>query len=132
MLRRMVRLLISVAIRLAANAVGIIVATIFLSGMSINAAGFLTAIVIFTAVQLVADPLMTKISLTHVPVLRGGVALVTVLIGLIVTVAIGDGLHISGIGTWLAATVIVWLAALVAALLIPVVFVKRRVADRRA
>jgi putative membrane protein len=132
MLRRMVRLLISVAIRLAANAVGIIVATVFLSGMSINAAGFLTAIVIFTVVQLVADPLMTKISLTHVPVLRGGVALVTVLIGLIVTVAIGDGLHISGIGTWLAATVIVWLAALVAALLIPVVFVKRRVADRRA
>jgi putative membrane protein len=132
MLRRMVRLLISVAIRLAANAVGIIVATVFLSGMSINAAGFLTAIVIFTAVQLVADPLMTKISLTHVPVLRGGVALVTVLIGLIVTVAIGDGLHISGVGTWLAATVIVWLAALVAALLIPVVFVKRRVADRRA
>jgi putative membrane protein len=126
----MVRLLVSVLIRLAANAVGLVVATLFLHRMTISGTAFITAVAIFTAVEVVADPLLTKISLTHLPVLRGGVALVTTLVGLIVTTAVSDGLHISGFGTWLAATVIVWIAALVASLVLPLLFVKKSLRRR--
>ena len=40
----------------------------------------------------------------------------TTLIGLIITDIIFDGFSIEGVWTWLAATVIVWLGALIAAL----------------
>jgi hypothetical protein len=49
----------------------------------------------------------------------GGVALIATLIALIVTDLISDGLTIDGIGNWLAATVIVWAASLIAAWILP-------------
>ena len=121
----MVRLLVGVLVRLAANAVGLLVATAVLPRMTVSGVAFFTAVAIFTVVEVVADPLLTKISLTSLPVLRGGVALVTTLVGLIFTTALSDGLHISGLGTWAAATVVVWLAALVATLVLPLLFVKK-------
>lgn len=54
----------------------------------------------------------------------------TTLVGLIVTTAVSDGLHISGIGTWLAATVIVWIAAVVASVVLPLLFVKKSLRRR--
>ena len=73
---------------------------------------------------------VTQMALSRVPALRGGVALVATLAGLVVTAALSDGLSISGLTTWLLATVIVWLIALVGVLLLPLVLVKRSVQDR--
>lgn len=61
----MVRLLVSVLIRSAANAVGLVVAILFLHRMTISGTAFITAVAIFTAVDVAADPLLTKLSLTH-------------------------------------------------------------------
>ncbi len=49
--------------------------------MTITGAAFVVAVLIFTVVEVVADPLLTKIALTSVPALRGGVALVTTFVG---------------------------------------------------
>ncbi|MGB8649809.1 MAG: phage holin family protein [Mycobacteriales bacterium] len=127
----MVRLLISAGIRLLANAVGLIVAAAVLDGMTITGAAFVLAVLIFTVVEVLADPLLTRIALTKVPALRGGVALVTTLVGLAVTAAASDGLAIDGAKTWLLATLIVWLAALLAGLVLPVLLVRKAVKERR-
>ncbi len=49
-----------------------------------------------------------------------------------ITAAVSDGLSISGTTTWILATLIVWLAALLAALILPVFLVKKTVDNRRA
>ena len=81
-------------------------------------------------VEVLADPLFTKMSLRSVPALRGGVALVTTLVGLIITTWLSSGLQIHGLSTWLFATVIVWLAALIAGLILPIFLVKKAVDSR--
>jgi putative membrane protein len=128
----MIRMLIRIGIHLLANAVGLIVAAWILSGMTITGAAFVVAVVIFTAVEVVADPLLTRIAITSVPALRGGVALVTTFVGLLITSWLSSGLTINGVQTWVLATLIVWLAALVAALILPVFLVKKAVTERSA
>ncbi|HEY5247067.1 MAG TPA: phage holin family protein [Dermatophilaceae bacterium] len=126
----MIRMLVRVGIQLLANAIGLIVAAWVLDGMSISGAAFVVAVVIFTAVEVVADPLLTKIAIRSVPALRGGVALVTTFVGLLVTTWISSGLQIDGAQTWVLATLIVWLGALLAVLLLPVFLVKEAVQQR--
>ena len=128
----MIRLIISAGIKLLANALGLIVAAVVLDDMTITGAAFVVAVLIFTVVEVLADPLLTKISLTSVPALRGGVALVTTFLGLVITAAVSDGLSISGTTTWILATLIVWLAALLAALILPLLFLKKAVNNRQA
>jgi len=110
---------------LLANAVGLLVAAALLSGFHINGVAFVIAVVIFTLVEVVADPLITKVALTSVPALRGGVALVTTLVGLFVTTLISSGISINGLSTWILATLIVWLFALIATLVIPLFLFKK-------
>ena len=128
----MIRLIISAGIKLLANALGLITAAVVLDDVTITGAAFVIAVLIFTVVVVLADPLLTKISLTRVPALRGGVALVTTFLGLVITAAVSDGLSISGTTTWILATLIMWLAALAAALILPLLFVKKAVNNRQA
>ena len=123
-------MLIRIGIHLLANAIGLIVAAWILEGMTITGAAFVIAVLIFTAVEVVADPLVTKIAITSLPALRGGVALVTTFLGLLITTWLSSGLQIDGVRTWVLATLVVWLAALIADLLLPVILVKKAV-DRR-
>lgn len=123
-------MLVRVGIRLLANAVGLIVAAAILSGMSITGPAFVIAVLIFTVVQVVADPLVTKIAIRSVPAMRGGVALVTTFLSLLVTTWISSGLLIDGLKTWLLATLVVWLAALIAELILPMLLVKKSVGQR--
>lgn len=124
-------MLISAGIRLLANAIGLFVAALVLADMTIDGVAFVIAVAIFTLVEVITDPLMTKIAVEKAPALRGGVALITTFVGLIITTLISSGLQISGFTTWLAATVIVWLAALIAGLILPLIFVKNRAEERR-
>jgi len=57
--------------------------------------------------------------------------LATTLVGLIITAWISDGLSISGLDTWLLATLIVWLAALLAGVILPMLLVKKAVDNNR-
>jgi len=127
----MIRGLISFGIHLLANALGLIVAAWILDGMSIDGAAFVIAVLIFTLVEVILQPLMVKISLKHARALQGGTALATTLVGLIITAWISDGLSISGLDTWLLATLIVWLAALLAGVILPMLLVKKAVDNNR-
>ena len=68
----------------------------------------------------------------NAPALRGGVALIATLVGLIITTLVSDGLSIDGAVTWIAATVIVWLVSLLGVFVLPMIFLKKKVEERRA
>jgi hypothetical protein len=121
----MIRLLASAALHLLANTVGLVMASVLLDGFSINGSAFITAVLIFTAVEVVAGPLIIKMALTYLPVLIGGIALVTTFVGLFFTNIISDGLTITGLDTWILSSLIVWLCALLAGLVLPLVIFKK-------
>ncbi|WP_204112371.1 phage holin family protein [Shimia biformata] len=116
----MVRFLYSVAAYLVANAVGLLIAAILLPGFSIGFMAFVVAVLIFSVVQGVLGPVITKISMKKMPQLMGGISLVTIFIGLWLTSLIVSGMQIGGISNWLAATLLVWLGSLVAGILLPI------------
>lgn len=128
----MIRLIVRTLVALAANAVGLIVAASVLDGMELDATGFVTALVIFTIVYALMMPFLASQLRRGGSSLLGGVALVATLVSLIVTSLVADGLSISGIGTWIAATVIVWIASLLAAFILPFLGLKKYLEERRA
>lgn len=127
----MLRLLAALAVYLLANAVGLIVAAAVLDDMTLDAASFIASLVIFTAVEFVARPLVTKLALQYASALLGGTALVATLLGLVAAEWLSEGVQIDGFLTWALATVIVWIAALLANLLLPVLLLKRAVQTTR-
>jgi putative membrane protein len=128
----MIRLIVRTFVLLVANAVGLLVAAIVLDGVKIDAAGFILAVVIFTVVLALAQPFLVSSLRRRGSGVLGGVALIATLLSLIITDVVSSGLSISGIGDWLAATVIVWVAALLAAFILPFLGLKKYLEDRPA
>ncbi len=126
----MVRWLVSAAVHLAANAIGLLIAAAVLEGMSIDGIAFVIAVIIFTVVEVIMQPFFTKMAMNSAKALQGGTVLLTTLFGLIVTNLISDGLTIRGLSTWLLATLIVWIGAVIASLLLPVLIAKRAVGEK--
>ncbi len=127
----MVRFLVSTLVSLLASAVGIIVAAAVLEDMTVNSSAFIVAVLIFTLVNALATPFLANVARKGATALLGAVALISTLVSLIVTHAINDGFSIHGLSTWVIAAVIVWLAGLVAAIIIPVLLVKAGVQSAR-
>ena len=125
----MVRFLWSTAAYLVANAIGLLIAVVLLPGFAIDPLSFVVAVAIFSLVQSVLGPLITKISLKSFPQLMGGIALVAIFVGLFVTDIIMDGMQIGGIANWLAATLLVWIGSLVASILLPI-YVFKQLAEK--
>jgi uncharacterized membrane protein YvlD (DUF360 family) len=124
-------MLISIAIQLAASAVGLIVASLLLEDMSLSGLAFVTAVAIFTITTAIINPFVMKMAVKQAQALLGASALITTFLGLLITHLLTDGLQISGADTWLFATLIVWLASLLAAVIIPIILVKRGVQSVR-
>jgi uncharacterized membrane protein YvlD (DUF360 family) len=116
-------------IHLLANTLGLLIAWAVLPRFHIDLTSFIVAVVIFTVVETLVQPLLRQMAINSARALQGSVALITTFVGLIVTDLLTSGLHIEGVSTWLFATVIVWLATLLAELVLPL-FVLRRTLDR--
>jgi len=125
-----IRLIIRTAVMLLANAVGLIVASLVLDGMDIDVTSFIFAVIIFTVVFALMLPFFASQLRRRGSSALGGVALIATLISLIITDLISDGFSISGIGTWLAAAVIVWAASLLAAFILPFLGLKKYLEER--
>lgn len=128
----MVRLLISTALTLGANAIALFLADRLLDDLSISWDAFIFAVAIFTLAGVILGPLVFKLTLQHLQALRGSVALVVTFVGLVITDIVSDGFSITGVVTWIAATVIVWLGALLAGLILPVIFVRRALSNDKS
>jgi len=127
----MIRMLIRIGLALLGNAVGLWVASLLLDGMDISGTAFVVAVVIFTVLTAVLQPLITKTAMQNAPALQGSSALITTFLALLITDLVSDGLSISGFSTWVFATVVVWIFTMIAAWLLPMFFLKEAVDNNR-
>jgi uncharacterized membrane protein YvlD (DUF360 family) len=128
----MIRFIVRTFIMLVANAAGLIVASIVLDGVAIDVTSFVIAVVIFTAVLALMQPFLAVQLRRGGSAALGGVSLIATLVALIITDLISDGFSINGVGTWLAAAVIVWAASLLAAFILPYLGLKKYLETRQA
>jgi hypothetical protein len=129
-----IRLLVRTAIVLVGNAVGLLIAWAVLDDFHINATGFIVSLIIFTVSVALMTPFLSSVMQRNrsTSAALGGVALISTFVALVITDLLSDGLEISGVGTWIAATVIVWLGSLIAVFVLPFLGLKKYLEERRA
>ncbi|CDQ43195.1 phage holin family protein [Mycolicibacterium neoaurum] len=122
----MVRFLLRIAIFLGSSAIGLLVASWLVSGVTLRPLGFVTAVVIFTVAQAILSPFFLKMANRYASAFLGGIGLVSTFAALFLASLFSNGISISGIGSWIAATVVVWLVTAVATVVLPAVFLKKK------
>lgn len=127
----MIRFLISTLIFVLANGIGLALAAIVLPGFRVGLVAFVFATLLFTLVEVIAGPLLVKFSKENIPALSGGVALITTFLGLLVCDLALSDMAIGGIANWLAATLLVWVGALIAGIVLPRYLFKDVLQDHR-
>jgi hypothetical protein len=127
----MIRLLVRTLISLVGSAVGLIVAAAILDDMTLDVSGFVVAVIVYTIAFVILQPFLVVQVRRGFPAAVGGVSLIATFVSLVITVAISDGIAISGVVTWIAATFIVWLASLLAIFILPFLGLRKYLDDRR-
>ena len=94
---------------LLANAAGLLLATLLLPGVRLDVLSFVFAVALFSGIQTLLGPLVTKTAIQYIPQIRGGIALVTIFVVLFIVDILMDGFHMGGLSNWLAATLLVLL-----------------------
>ncbi len=122
----MVRILLRAVVFLGSSAIGLLAAGWLVPGVSLRFSGFLLAVVIFAAAQALLSPFILKMADRYASALLGGIGLVTTLVALILASVLTDGLTIDGLGSWIAATVVVWLATALATMLLPLLVLREK------
>lgn len=120
----MIRFLARTALMLLGNAAGLFVAALLLPGFHINVLGFIVSVLFFTGVEILLEPFILKMAIKYLPALRGGIALVTTLVGLLLTVMFTDGIQIDNLTTWVLAPLVIWLAVVLAGVVLPLFLFK--------
>lgn len=107
-------MLTKVVAYLVANSVGLLIAALLLPEFTIAVSAFVIAVLIFSVAEAVAGPVVKNLSTRYAPQLLGGIALVTIFVGLLITSALVGEFRIGGISNLLAATLLIWLGTLAA------------------
>lgn len=129
----MIRMLVRAVVFLVSAAVGLLVAAAVVDGVAVSAAGLLVAVVVFAVLQSVLAPFLAKVAARNAPAFLGGIGLVSTFVALLAASSLTNALTISGgVGTWVAATVVVWLATAVATLALPVLLAWFGLESRRS
>ncbi|MBO9413160.1 MULTISPECIES: hypothetical protein [Ruegeria] len=116
----MTRRLKSILALLAGNAIGLLLAAILLPEFAIRPISFIVVVIVFTLIQWIAEPLILKLGAKRAPAIKGGIALIVTFVGLLLTDLITNGLTVGGISNLLASTLLVWLGALIASIVLPI------------
>ena len=124
----MIRFLLRLVVFLGSSAIGLLVAALLVRGVTVRPLGFIIAVVVFTVAQAILAPFFLKMASRYASAFLGGIGLVSTLAALVLASVLTDGLSITGIGSWVAATVVVWLITALATLLLPMLILKKKVA----
>lgn len=126
----MIRFLLRIAIFLGSSAIGLLVAAWLVPGVSVSAWGFITAVVIFAVAQAILSPFFLKMASRYASAFLGGIGLVSTLVALVLASVLTHGLSIRGVGSWIAATMVVWVVTAVATVVLPALLLKKKVASK--
>ncbi|ORB16146.1 hypothetical protein BST37_07720 [Mycobacterium noviomagense] len=118
------QILLRTVVLLASWAVGLLVAAWVVPRVFLSAPGFIAAVVIFAVTQAVLSWWILKLPRAYASLLLGSTGLALTLLALILASGFTDGLRISGIAPWVAATLVVWLVTTVGAVLLPDVLIR--------
>lgn len=122
----MTRFLLRIAVFLGSAALGLLAAHLLLEDFTLSLSGFLAAVILFALAQSLLAPLTESMARKHAPALLGGIGVISTFVALLVATLFAGGLSISGISTWILATLIVWLVTALAAWFLPKVLLKDR------
>jgi len=120
-------LLLRSVVFLGSSAIGLLIAAWLINGVSVRVTGFIIAVVVFSVAQALLSPFIAKMATRHASALLGGIGLVSTLLALVLASVFTHGLTIRGIGSWVAATVVVWLVSALATMLLPMLLIKKKV-----
>lgn len=121
----MLRFLATIVLTLLGNALGLLVTSWILPGFNLSVQGFIWSVVFFTIAQIILAPFIFKMAVDYMPAFRGGVALVTILVVLMLTTLFTGGLTIEGIMPWIVAPLIIWLTTIIAGVVLPLFLFKK-------
>jgi len=96
---------------LAGAAVGLLISSAVLTGLSISVTALVEATAIFWVVHLVVQFLALRVLIRQPSVaLAGLLAIASTVVSLVIVTLIVPGLHVHGASTYLFATLIIWLS----------------------
>jgi len=114
---------------LATNAIALLIVAAIFEKVRVGWLTFIIAVVIFSVISVLVTPIVSKLVDRYAVALASAASLLATFIALLITDLVSDGLSIEGVGTWIGATLIVWLATM----LVDLVFgLFRRPRERRA
>jgi hypothetical protein len=125
------RLLASLIVRVVTAFVALILAAVLLDDFEIDPVAFPVVLGIFVLVILVARPALETVIDENLQWAASFVGLVAAFVSLVVTDILSDDLTIDGVGTWVLASLIVWLGAILADLLLGRWLLRKIAGDRR-
>ncbi len=126
----MLRFLIRLAIYLGTAALALLIASLLLGErFAIQASGFLIAIGVFALAQSILTPFIINMARKYAPAVLGGIGLVSTFVALLIASLFPGGLSITGIDTWILASLIVWLVTALGGWLLPLLLLRGKLAD---
>lgn len=115
----MIQFFIRLAIYLATAALALLVASWILPRFELSVAGFIVAVTVFAIAQSILTPFIVTMARTYAPAVLGGIGLVSTFVALLIASFFSGGIAISGIDTWVLASLIVWLITALGGWLLP-------------
>ena len=131
----MLTLLIRALIFLVSAFLGLVASDLLVPGFTLHWNdwwGIVLTVVIFAVLQSVLAPWLLKITRRHANALIGGIGLLSTFVALLIAVLIpAAGIGIDGPVAWIIGTLVVWLVTALASWLLPPLFLKKKVEERR-
>jgi hypothetical protein len=109
--------LLRAVVLMASWAIGLLVAAWVIPRVSMSLSGFIVAVAVFSVAQAILSLSILKLPHAYALLVFGGTGLALTVVALSVASACTHGFNISGVASWVAATVVVWLVTTIGAVL---------------
>lgn len=128
----MIRFLFSVAISIVSAAIALLVAAAVVDGVQMQPAGFVIAVLVFTAAQALLAPFVFNLARKYASAVLGGIGLVSTFLALFVATLFPNGLQIQGVTAWVVTPLVVWLITALGTWILGILIIKRWWEKRQA
>lgn len=108
----MPRFLIGWLLSLAGAAIALGLSALIFSGFTLRWDGFIGALVIFAVLTAILPYFVKKALVRYADSITGLTGLISTFLALLITNVLTTGLDIEGVGTWVEATVLIWLLSM--------------------
>lgn len=128
----MIRFLLHAVINLVTVAIGLLIASWLIPGVTLQPAGFTVAVLVFALAQGILGPFVFNVARQYASPILGGIGLVTTLIALFIASFFDGGLQIRGVSAWVLGTLVVWIVTALGGWILGAIFLKKRSEQRKA